>query len=86
VNFEHKNDVLESCIVNINYYIIYYNYIIVYMYFFTKYHGLSGKNETAVKAACQENLACHFRHACHRFVSPRLGGLVKTHDISQHDE
>jgi hypothetical protein len=35
------------------------------------------KNWTAVNSTCQGKLsACHFGHACHRFISPVLEVLI----------
>jgi hypothetical protein len=38
---------------------------------------LFGKNGAAVNAACKENLACQFGHACHRFCSRGLEKLIR---------
>ena len=67
---------------------------ILYAIFFTIYRTWSGKRNTnfgiAVNAACEGNhSACHFGHACYRFINPDIGttsehvfhktGLLLTH-------
>jgi hypothetical protein len=35
---------------------------------------------TAVNTACEENIACQFGHACHKFVNPDLGSTQLLND------